>query len=54
LVDNIRDKLEQMRSELENSIKGTLEQMKEIKDILTVPAGGSKDEGQSCDAVHVN
>ena len=37
-----------MKCELENSVRGTLEQMQDIKDILTAPAEENKDEGQSC------
>ena len=44
--ENIRDKLQQMNSELKNNIRGEMKEMKERLDTLTASLEENKDEGQ--------
>ena len=45
ITESIRDKLEQMKSEMENNIKGEMKDMKERLDTLTASLEEDKDEG---------
>ena len=45
-LESIRDKLEQMKSEIENNIRGEMKEMKERLDTLTTSLEENKDEGQ--------
>ena len=44
--ESIRDKLEQMKSEMENNIRAEMKDMKERLDTLTASLEENKDEGQ--------
>jgi len=45
ITESIRDKLEQIKSEMENNIRGEMKDMKERLGILTVSLEENKDEG---------
>jgi len=44
--ESIRDKLEQMKSEMESNIRGEMKEMKERLDTLMASLEENKDEGQ--------
>ena len=44
--ESIRDKFEQMKTEMENNIRGEMKEIKERLDTLTSSLEGDKDEGQ--------
>ena len=44
--ENIRDKLQQMNSEMKNNIRSEMKEMKERLDTLTASLEENKDEGQ--------
>ena len=45
LTESIRDKLEQMKSEMENNIRSEIKEMKERMDTLAASLEANKDEG---------
>ena len=45
-AENIRDKLQQMNSEMKNNIRSEMKEMKERLDTLTATLEENKDEGQ--------
>ena len=44
--ENVRDKLQQMNSEMENNIRSEMKEMKERLDTLAASLEENKDEGQ--------
>ena len=45
ITESIRDKLEQMKSEMENNIRSEIKEMKERMDTLATSLEKNKDEG---------